>query len=99
MAGALSDIDGVSVRLGADDVLLSQDAAGAGLLTISIGWGLYFVQNFSTVRAVRSLEPPAAKGTMTWIGLVGYLSAPKHRPPTTSMATSARVRNRVTLRM
>ena len=32
MAGALSDIDGVSVRLGADDEFFAQDAAGAGLV-------------------------------------------------------------------
>ncbi len=66
---------------------------------MSIGWGLYFGQIFSTVRASISLEPPAAKGTMAWIGMVGYFSAPKHRPLTASMVTSARVRNRVTLRM
>ena len=66
---------------------------------MTISWGLYFVQIFSTVRASRSLDPPGEKGTITWIGWDGYFAAPKHRPPRIEMENTLTISNRVTLGM
>jgi len=59
-AGAICEQEGIAIRLGTDDILGSQNASAPALLTMIIGWWLYFFQAFSTVRASTSLDPPGA---------------------------------------
>src|ERR1700675_4171104 len=46
-----------------------------GLLSTTKGWPVFSSIYLPTRRAVMSPEPPGAKGTMMWTGLLGQVSA------------------------
>ena len=54
--------DGVAVRIGARRLADADGAAGARLVSMTIGWPICFCSCSSTIRAVMSLALPGANG-------------------------------------
>jgi hypothetical protein len=65
------DHDGVAVRCGRGHLALADGAAGAARFSITSVWPMLWPILSAMARAMMSVVLPAAKGTITRIGLFG----------------------------
>lgn len=95
----LSNVEGIAVRFRMDDTFDAHDAARTRLGDDDHLLQPHFGKMFATERARTSFEPPGAKRTTTWLGLVGNVSVPKQRPAAISKKISAKAMNKMNLRV